>query len=174
MAAASSLRSSFRTPAYWAALEVIADDLINHGADDASRSSWDAAGTLRRLSGGGFGPVSLFDLCALLVLAAPRPAVAVSADTALGVPSHASPPAGTATITALKRGPVTVATHPTDRLVQHLQELESAVAEALLVDSACPGARDVVRRALVARGRTAQDAVAVYGIVCELFQPAVA
>ncbi|MFD7954283.1 hypothetical protein ACFV4X_12380 [Streptomyces ardesiacus] len=174
MAAASTHRSSFRTAEYWAALEAIADDLVNHAVDESARRSWDAPGTLQRLSGRGFGPVSLFDLCALLVLAAPRPAVepAVSAAGAPGVPPHVSPPLVTAPITELKRGPVTVTAHPTGRHVQHLQELEDAVAEALLVGPAHPNARDAARRALMSRGRTVQDATAVYGIVCELFLPA--
>ncbi|MFH0246089.1 hypothetical protein ACGRHY_27570 [Streptomyces sp. HK10] len=175
MAASSSPRSSFRTAEYWTALEAIADDLINHAVDDAARRSWDAPATLQRLSGRGFGPVSLFDLCALLVLAAPRPAVepAFSAAGAPGVAPHVAPPPGTAPITELKRGPVTVTAHPTDRHVQHLQELEGAVAEARLVDPKHPKARDATRRALMARGRTVQDATAVYGIVCELFLPVV-
>ncbi|MYS33633.1 hypothetical protein K388_05975 [Streptomyces sp. KhCrAH-43] len=174
MAAASLPRSSFRTAEYWAALEAVADGLINHAADDAARRSWDAPGTLRRLSSRGFGPVSLFDLCALLVLAAPRLATepAVPAAGAPGVPPHVAPPPVTAPIAEVKRGPVTVAAHPTDRNVKHLQELEDAVAEALLVDPQHPRARDAARRALMARGRTVQDATAVYGIVCELFPPA--
>ncbi|MGW3387371.1 hypothetical protein [Streptomyces cinereoruber] len=171
MAAASSPRSSFRTTEYWVALEAMADDLINHGEDDTARRSWDAPSTLQRLSSRGFGPVSLFDLCALLVLAAPRPAIepAASAADAPGVPPRPAPSRVTAPITELKRGPVTVATHPTDRHVQHLQELENAVAEARLVDPKHPKARDAARRALMARGRTVRDATAVYGIVCELF-----
>ncbi|MGW6145799.1 hypothetical protein ACWFR4_48715, partial [Streptomyces sp. NPDC055140] len=72
----------------------------------------------------------------------------------------------------LKRGPVTVARHPTERHVQRLRELETAVAEALLVSREHPGARGAVRRALMA-GRSVQDATAVYGIVCELFEPPV-
>ncbi|MGW6145803.1 hypothetical protein ACWFR4_48735, partial [Streptomyces sp. NPDC055140] len=71
MAAAPSRRSSFRTAEYWAALEVIADDLINQAASHTPHPSGDARGTLQRLSSRGFGPVSLFDLCALLILAAP-------------------------------------------------------------------------------------------------------
>lgn len=173
MAAAPSPRSSFRTAEYWTALEAIADDLINHAVDGTARRAWDAPGTLRKLSGRGFGPVSLFDLCALLVLAAPRPATqpAVPAAGAPGTPPHVAPPV-TAPITELKRGPVTVAAHPTNRNVQHLQELEDAVAEALLVDPQHPRSRDAARRALMSRGRTVQDATAVYGIVCELFPPA--
>lgn len=170
MVAASSSRSSFRTAEYWAALEAIADDLISHAVDDTARRSWDAPGTLQRLSGRGFGAVSLFDLCALLVLAAPRPAVepAGSAAGAAGVPPNVAPPPVTALTTELRRGPVTVTAHPTGRHVQHLQDLEDAVAEARSVDPEHPRARDAARRALMARGRTVQDAIAVYGIVCEL------
>jgi hypothetical protein len=71
-------------------------------------------------------------------------------------------------IAELKRGPVTVSAHPTDRHIQHLRELEAGVAEALLISPDHPKARSAVRRALMVRGHTAQDATAVYGIVCEL------
>ncbi|MFE1781080.1 hypothetical protein ACFW9F_00430 [Streptomyces sp. NPDC059506] len=173
MAPVSSPKPSFRTAEYWAALEAIANDLINHtlhhiygSADD----SGDALGTLQRLSSRGFGPVSLFDLCALLILAAPRSPVEPSGagDRAKTI-SPTKPVAPAASIAELKRGPVTVAAHPTERHVQHLRELEQAVAEALLINPDHPRARGAVRRALMARGRTVQDAAAVYGIVCELF-----
>ncbi|MGZ2358469.1 hypothetical protein LRE75_17495 [Streptomyces sp. 372A] len=163
MAATSSPRSSFRTITYWAALEAIADDLINHTVDDTARPSWDASDTLRRLSGRGFGALSLFDLCALLVLAVPRTAIEPAV----------SPPPATAS-TQLRRGPVTVTTHATDSHAQHLQELEGAVAEALLIDPGAPSARDAARRALMARGRSVRDAITVYGIVCQFLPPAAA
>ncbi|MEU3640921.1 hypothetical protein AB0H23_32445 [Streptomyces albogriseolus] len=177
MAAAFSPSSSFRTAEYWAALETIADDLINHTMPHAVRLSGDARGTLQRLSSRGFGPVSLFDLCALLVLAASR---APAEHPCAGNHAPENPPPGTPTtvaphaapITELKRGPVTVSAHPTERHFQHLRELEEAVAEALLISPEQPRARDAARRALMARGRTVQDATAVYGIVCELFPPA--
>jgi hypothetical protein len=175
MAAAPSRRSSFRTAEYWAAIEVIADDLINHTAPHTPRPSGDARGTLQRLSSRGFSPVSLFDLCALLVLAAPcSPAEPSGPDDrapAILPPTESTPTApAAAPIAELKRGPVTVVAHPAERHVQHLRELEEAVAEALSVSPEHPRARDAVRRALMARGRTVQDATAVYGIVCELFE----
>ncbi|MFJ5951335.1 hypothetical protein [Streptomyces noursei] len=64
---------------------------------------------------------------------------------------------------------MTVAARPTERHVQRLRELEDAVAEALLINPEQPQARDAARRALMAGGRTVRDAIAVYGIVCELF-----
>ncbi|MFH8257643.1 hypothetical protein [Streptomyces roseolus] len=174
MAAASSPRSSFRTAEYWAALAAIADDLINHAEGYTGRRSWDAAGTLQRLSSRGFGPVSLFDLCALLVLAVPRPTVqpVVPAAGAPGVPPRDAPPPVSAPITVLKRGPVMVTAHPTDRHIGYLQELKNAVAAAQSVDPKHPRARDAARRALMARGQRVQDAIAIYGIVCELLPPA--
>ncbi|MCX4826865.1 hypothetical protein OG883_45340 [Streptomyces sp. NBC_01142] len=174
MAGAPSRRSSFRTAEYWAAIEVIADDLINHTAPHTPRPSGDARGTLQRLSSRGFGPVSLFDLCALLVLAAPRSPAVLSGpgDRTPAIPPPEPTPTAPAAapIAELKRGPVTVAAHPTERHIQHLRELEEAVAEALLVSPEHPRARGAVRRALMAGGRTVQDATAVYGIVCELFE----
>lgn len=168
MAPAPSPISSFRTADYWAALEAIADDLINHTLHPTHRSSGtsgDARGTLQRLSSRGFGPASLFDLCALLVLAAPRsPAEpSDSGDRAPAIPPPTEPTA------ELKRGPVTVTAHPTERHIQHLRALEEAVAEALLISPDHPRARGTVRRALKARGHTVQDATVVFGIVCELF-----
>ncbi|MCX4681444.1 hypothetical protein OG413_40310 [Streptomyces sp. NBC_01433] len=175
MAAASSRRPSFRTAEYWAAIEAMADDLIYHTASRNPHASGNARGTLQRLSNCGFGPTSLFDLCTLLVLAAPRspaepcgpggraPATASPTEPTPGVPTAAP-------IAELKRGPVTVTTHATKRHVQHLRELEGAVAEALLVSPEHPRARDAVRRALMTGGRAVQDATAVYGIVCELFE----
>ncbi|MFI6283081.1 hypothetical protein [Streptomyces sp. NPDC050988] len=173
MSAASSRRPSFRTAEYWAALEAIAGDLINETAPHTQRLPVDARRTLQRLSSRGFGPLSLFDLCALLVLATPR-ASAASPDAGARVPSMPLPTEPMATapaagpIAELKRGPVTVAAHPTERHIQHLRELEEGVAEARLISSEHPRARSAVRRALMARGRTVQDATAVYGIVCEL------
>lgn len=166
MAAAFSPRSSFRTAAYWAALEAIAGDLINHTAPHSAQASGGTRNALQRLSNRGFGPVSLFDLCALLVLAAPRPP-AGAPDTGERAPVTPPPSASPAATEELIRGPVTVAVRPTERHLQHLQELEGAVAEALLISPAQPRARDAARRALMARGRTVQDATAVYGIVCE-------
>lgn len=174
MATAPSPRSSFRNPAYWAALETIADDLINRTVPLTTRPCEDARVTLQRVSSQGFGSMSLFDLCALLVLAAPRtPAEPPDVgnhipETPLpSTPTRIAPPA--APITELRRGPVTVAARPTACHVQHLRELEEAVAEALRVNPEQPRARDAARRALMARGRTVQDAIAIYGIVCELF-----
>jgi hypothetical protein len=178
MTAASSPNSSFQTAEYWAALEAIADDLINHTLHPTPRSSEasrDARGALQRLSSRGFGPVSLFDLCALLVLSAPRsPAEPSGAgDCAPATPAPTEPTArAAAPIAELKRGPVTVATHPTKRHIQHVRALETSVAEALLISPDHPRARGAVRRALMARGRTVQDATVVFGIVCELFDRA--
>ncbi|MFD8897585.1 hypothetical protein [Streptomyces ardesiacus] len=175
MAPASSPSSSFRTADYWAALEAIADDLINyklHHAPRPSGTSGDARGTLQRFSSRGFGRASLFDLCALLVLAAPRSPVEPSdaGDRAPAIPPPTESTAqAAAAITELKRGPVTVAAHLTERHIQHLRALEEAVAEALLISPDHPRARGSVRRALMARGHTVQDATVVFGIVCELF-----
>ncbi|MGC5264071.1 hypothetical protein ACPXCO_23935 [Streptomyces cyaneofuscatus] len=178
MAAAPSRRSSFRTAEYWAVLEAIADDLISHTTSHLPGTPGDARGALQRLSSRGFGPVSLFDLCALLLLASPRSSSAElsgpggrerSIPPPIG-PVPAVPASAAAPIAELKRGPVTVAAHPTEFHVRHLQELEGAVAEALLVDSGHPRARDAVRRALMIGGRSVQDAIAVYGIVCELIE----
>ncbi|MGW6202191.1 hypothetical protein ACWF9B_00840 [Streptomyces sp. NPDC055089] len=172
MAAAQTRRSSFRTAEYWAVVEAIADDLIGETASRTSHPFRDAAGALRKLSSRGFGPASLFDLCALLLLAAPPSPAKLSGtgdrDPAIprpGTPMPASPNV------VLRRGPVVVVAHPTKRHVQHLRELEAAVAEALLVSSEHPRARDAVRRALMAGGRSVQDATVVYGIVCELLVP---
>ncbi|MGW3928686.1 hypothetical protein ACWECC_11350 [Streptomyces microflavus] len=116
--------------------------------------------------------MSLFDLCALLLLASPAELSGPggrepSIPPPIG-PEPAEPAA--APIAELKRGPVTVAVHPTEFRVRHLQELDGAVAEALLVDPGLPRARDAVRRALMTGGRSVQDAITVYGIVCELIE----
>lgn len=158
-------------------LETITDDLISHPVCHtpcSSEASGDVRGTLQRLSSRGFGPVSLFDLCALLILAAPRsPAKpsGVGDHTKTIWPTEPVAPAA-ASMAELKRGPVTVAAHPTECHVQHLRELEEAVAEALLISPDHPRARGAVCRTLMARGRTVHDAAAVYGIVCELFDHA--
>ncbi|RNG30446.1 hypothetical protein [Streptomyces botrytidirepellens] len=169
MVVPSSRRSSFRTAEYWAAIEAIADDLINE-----TMPSRDARGTLQRLSNRGFGPASLFDLCTLLALAAPRPPAEPTGPgdraPAMEPPAEESPAAlAAAPVAELKRGPVTVAAHPTAHQLQHLRELEASVAEALLISPEHPRVRDAVRRALMARGSTVHDATVVYGIVCELF-----
>ncbi|MFF8617900.1 hypothetical protein [Streptomyces sp. NPDC015350] len=174
MAASSSRSSFFRTAEYWAAIEAIADNLIHASEPHARRvNSRDACRVLQMLSSRGFGPMSLFDLCALLILAVPRsPAEPASTGTrspAMAPPTGAAPTALTAEAVAeLKRGPVTVAAYPTERQIQHLEELEGDVAKALLISPEHPRARTAVRRALMARGRTARDAIAIYGIVCAL------
>ncbi|MFJ9580706.1 hypothetical protein ACIRQF_30490 [Streptomyces sp. NPDC101191] len=171
MAAAQSRRPPFRTAAYWAALEAIADDFVNMAVPRAQPRTGDAGGALKSLSSRGFGPLSLFDLSAVLVLAEPRP-VAEPADASPRLPAMLSPAEPTAPdanpVTEIKRGPVTVAAHPTQRHMEHLRELEASVAEAFLISPDHPRARSAVRRALMARGSTVQDATVVYGIVCEL------
>lgn len=174
MSAASSRRPLFRTSEYWAALEAIADDLINEIEPHTQRPLRDGPGALQRLSSCGFGPLSLFDLCALLVLATPRsPAEPPKVDArvpATPPPTEPTPTApATGPVAELKRGPVTVAAHPTERHIQHVRDLEACVAEALLISPEHPRARSTVRRALMARGRTVRDATAIYGIVCEQF-----
>ncbi|MEU3872682.1 MULTISPECIES: hypothetical protein [Streptomyces] len=174
MAAAPSPRPSFRSAAYWAELKAIADDLINHTTPGSPQTFGEGRGALQRLSNRGFGPASLFDLCTLLVLAAPRPPADApptgESDPVTPLPpttpASSARPAATAELT---RGPVTVAARPTERRLQHLRALEGAVAEALSISPEQPRARDAARRALMARGRTVQDATAVYGIICELF-----
>lgn len=173
MAGASSRIPPFRSAEYWAALETIADELITEPAGHAQRSPEGARRTLQRLSNQGFGHLSLFDLCTLLVLAVPRvpaerpdegaPHVAFPTSTE---PAPLAPPAGS--IAELKRGPVTIAAHSTERHVRHLRELEAAAAEALSISPTHPRARSTVRRALMARGSSIRDATTVYGIVCEL------
>lgn len=173
MAAPSSRIPPFRSAEYWAALGTIADEFINETTRHAQRSPDDACGTLQKLSNRGFGHLSLFDLCALLVLAVPRAPCECPDAGARGAailpatqPTPTTPPANA--IAELKRGPVTVAAHPTERYVQHLRELEAGVAEALSISPEHPRARSTVRRALMARGNSIRDATAVYGIVCEL------
>lgn len=172
MAGASSRIPKFRSAEYWAALEPIANELISTSANHPLPSAHSSARVLQQLSNRGFGYVSLFDLCAMLVLAAPRaptlpdasaPGTALTADTE---PEEAAPPAGSEA--ELARGPVTVSAHPTERHKEHLRNLEAAVAGALLISPSQPRARSVVQRALAARGNTVRDATAVYGIVCDL------
>jgi hypothetical protein len=172
MAASPMPRLSFRTAEYWATLSVIADSLINKTERHTPHPPRNAADALRKLSSLGFGTLSLFDLCALLLLAVPRPP-AEPCSSGDHVPRSPPPiePKQTAPasgpVTELKRGPVTVAAHPTERHVQHLRELEAAVVEALLISPQHLRARSAVRRALMARGSTVHDAMAIYGIVCE-------
>ncbi|MET8816126.1 hypothetical protein ABZW47_29505 [Streptomyces sp. NPDC004549] len=173
MAGASSRIPPFRSVEYWAALETIADEFLTETAGHAQPSPDGARRTLKMLSSQGFGHLSLFDLCALLLLAVPRvPAerlVEGAPDVAFPVVPEPAPLAPSAGSTAdLKRGPVTIAVHATERHVQHLRELEAAAAEALLISPTHPRARSTVRRALMARGSSIRDATAVYGIVCEL------
>lgn len=172
MPAASSRIPLFRSAEYWAALEAIADELVDETVAHPQSPPVGARGALKRLSSRGFGHLSLFDLCCLLVLAAPR--APESPDAGVPVPETLPPtkltPASASAdpIAELKRGPVTMATHPTERHRQHLRDLEAAVAEAWSVRREHPRARSAVRRALMARGSTIHDATAVYGIVCEL------
>ncbi|MER5617716.1 hypothetical protein [Streptomyces sp. NPDC002215] len=172
MAAAPSPRLRFRTAEYWENLGVIADSLINESERHTPHPYGNAAGALRKLSSQGFGALSLFDLCTLLLLAAPRPPAELCGSGDHG-PRRPQPvePKQTALVsgpvTELTRGPVTVAAHPTARHVQHLRELEAAVAEAMQISPQHPRARSAVRRALMARGSTVHDATAIYGMVCE-------
>lgn len=165
MAAGSSRRPPLRTPAYWAVLEDLADDLIDVNVSRNQRPRSDARATLQKLVSYGYGPVSLFDLCALLILTITRvpatsPNAAVRTQPSTGMDAE---PTG-----ELTRGPVTVALHPTETHLQRVRQLEACVAEALLISSEHPRARNAVRRALMARGNTVKEATAVYGIVCEL------
>lgn len=173
MAGASLRIPRFRSDEHWVTLQAIADELISTPAS-VPLCSPDEGGrrALQQLSSRGFGYAGLFDLCALLVLAAPRePALKGTAcpDAAVSAaaePGATAPPSSSLAI--LRRGPVMVSTHPTERHVEHLRALETAVAEALLISPERPSARSAVRRALMARGSTAHDATTVYGIVCEL------
>lgn len=165
MPATSSRRPPLRTPAYWAALEDLADDLVDVSESRDQRPRSDARATLQRLVSYGYGPVSLFDLCAVLVLTITR-APAASPGAAVRTPPSAGMDAKP--IGELTRGPVTMALHPTERHLQWVRELEACVAEALLISPEHPRARSAVRRALMVRGNTVKEATAVYGIVCEL------
>lgn len=170
-------RPAFRTRAYWEALEDIADDFVDVGATQHHRPGKDAGATLKRLLSYGYGPASLFDLCTLLLLALARaaqhPSGAGRPDPIKILPIRNTEPSasGAASPVAaqdLKRGPVTVATHPTERQIQRVRELEAAVAEALQIAPDHPRARSTARRTLMTQGATARDATTIYGIVCEL------
>ncbi|MFB7836122.1 hypothetical protein [Streptomyces sp. NPDC056056] len=164
-------RPAVRTDSYWALLQSQADSLVSTGRQ--RRDDAEAAGTttMKRLLNLGYGPGTVLDLSAVVVLALIKTWPDHARDDQ-GRPELAALRGGRGTLSGtpvvLQSGPYTMTERPTRQQVQRARELEQAVAKALSVDPTRRIARSAARRALAAYGTTVRDTTGIYATVSDL------